>query len=72
MASNPDQPCKVCKQIRYFLLVAVPLLLLIGTRPDVGVPSFPIEMAFTNMILLGFFAVLAWRIYTDYFKNRKK
>jgi len=72
MASNPDRPCKVCKQIRYFLLVAVPLLLLIGTRPDVGVPSFPIEMAFTNMILLGFFAVLAWRIYTDYFKNRKK
>ena len=59
MASNPDQPCKVCKQIRYFLLVAVPLLLLIGTRPDVGVPSFPIEMAFTNMIFWGFLP--CWR-----------
>ncbi len=66
-----EQPCKVCKQIRYFLLVAAPILLLIGTRPDVAVPSIPIEFLFTNFILVAFFAVLAFRIYTDYFKKKK-
>ena len=66
-----EQPCKVCKQIRYFLLVAAPILLLIGTRPDVAVPSIPIEFLFTNFILVAFFAVLAFRIYTDYFNKKK-
>ncbi|MAM80038.1 MAG: hypothetical protein CMP89_04720 [Gammaproteobacteria bacterium] len=66
-----DQPCKVCKQIRYFILVAAPILLLIGTRPDVAVPSVPIEFLFTNFIIFAFIAVLAFRIYTDYFKKKK-
>ena len=66
-----DQPCKICKQIRYFLLVAAPLLIIIGTRPDVAVPTIPIENLFTNYIADGFIAVLAFRIYTDYFKNKK-
>jgi len=66
-----EQPCKVCKQIRYFLLVAAPILILIGTRPDVAVPSIPIEFLFTNFILFALFAILAFRIYADYFKKKK-
>jgi disulfide bond formation protein DsbB len=65
-----EQPCKICKQIRYFLLVAAPILLLIGTRPDVAVPNIPIEFLFTNFILFALFATLAFRIYTDYFKKK--
>lgn len=65
-----EQPCKICKQIRYFILVAVPLLLLIGLRPDIVVPTIPIEFLFTNFILFAFLAVLAFRIYTDYFKKK--
>jgi hypothetical protein len=66
-----EQPCKICKQIRYFILVAAPLLLLIGMRPDVAVPAIPIEFLFTNFILIAFLAVVAFRIYTDYFKKKK-
>jgi hypothetical protein len=66
-----EQTCKVCKQIRYFLLIAAPILVLIGTRPDVAVPSIPIEIIFTNGIVFGFIAVLVYRIYTDYFKKKK-
>ncbi|HAY46744.1 MAG TPA: hypothetical protein DCY55_10750 [Gammaproteobacteria bacterium] len=65
-----EQPCKICKQIRYFILVAVPLLLLIGLRPDIVVPAIPVEFLFTNFILFAFLAVLAFRIYTDYFKKK--
>jgi len=66
-----DQPCKVCKLIRYFMLVAVPLLVLIGTRPDVAVPSIPIEMLFTNFVAVAFISVLAFRVYKDYFSKKK-
>ena len=66
-----EHPCKICKQIRYFLLVAAPLLIIIGTRPDVAVPTIPVETIFTNFIAIAFVAVLAFRIYTDYFKNKK-
>jgi len=66
-----DQPCKICKQIRYFLLVAAPLLVLIAARPDVAVPTIPVENLFTNVIAIAFVAVLSFRIYTDYFKNKK-
>jgi len=55
-----------------FLLFAAPILVLIATNPDLAVPSIPIESLFTNFILLGFIAVVAWRIYVDYWKDRKK
>ena len=66
-----DQPCKICKQIRYFILVAAPLLVLIAARPDVAVPTIPVENLFTNVIAIAFVAVLSFRIYTDYFKKKK-
>jgi len=65
-----DQPCKICKQIRYFLLVAIPLLILIGTQPDILVPGIPIENIFTSFIAIAFTGVLAYRVYTDYFKKK--
>ena len=64
------QPCKICKQIRYFILVATPLLVLIAVRPDVAVPTIPVETLFTNFIAIAFIAVLCYRIYTDYFKKK--
>jgi disulfide bond formation protein DsbB len=66
-----DQPCKVCKLIRYFMLVAVPLLVLIATRPDIAVPAIPIETLYTNFIVIAFACVLVFRIYKDYFKKKK-
>ena len=72
MKPNAPPPCKVCKQIRMFLFFAVPVLMLIGTRPDVAVPSIPIELIFTNFIIVAFITVVAWRIYADYWKDRKK
>ena len=53
------------------MLVAVPLLVLIGTRPDVAVPSIPIEMLFTNFVAGAFISVLAFRVYKDYFSKKK-
>ena len=53
------------------MLVAVPLVVLIGSRPDVAVPAIPIEMLYTNVIVIAFICELAFRIYKDYFKKKK-
>lgn len=66
-----DQPCKVCKQIRIFLSIAIPLLVIIGTQPNIAVPTIPVEEIFTNFIAVAFLAVLGYRIYVDYFKKKK-
>ena len=72
MKPNAEPTCKVCKQIRMFLLFAVPIVMLIATRPDVAVPSIPIEFVFTNFVVISVVVVIAWRIYADYWKGRKK
>ncbi len=69
MAQQPV--CKVCRQIRYFFLVAAPILVLIGTRPDVAVPTIPIEELFTWFIAIAFLSVIAFRVYKDYFSSNK-
>mgnify|MGYP001402224252 CR=1 FL=1 len=69
MAQQPV--CKVCRQIRYFFLVAVPILVLIGTRTDVAVPAIPIEELFTWFIVIAFLLIVAFRVYKDYFSNNK-
>ena len=53
MKPNAEPTCKVCKQIRMFLLFAVPIVMLIATRPDVAVPSIPIEFIFTNFVVIS-------------------
>ncbi len=69
MAQQPT--CKVCRQIRYFFLVAVPILVLIGTRTDVAVPAIPIEELFTWFIVIAFLLIVAFRVYKDYFSSNK-
>ena len=72
MSTNNKPVCKVCLQIRYFLLVAVPLLVLIGVQGDVPVLSVPIHELAANGAMLFFLGALAWRIYEFKADNQKR
>ncbi len=72
MRPQAQPTSKVGKTIRIFLLFAVPILMLIGTRPDIAVPAIPIEFIFTNFIAIALVTVRVWRIYADYWKKRRK
>tara|TARA_Y100001934_G_scaffold190347_1_gene224352 strand:- start:390 stop:548 length:159 start_codon:yes stop_codon:yes gene_type:complete len=52
-------------------MIAIPLIVLISTQAELELPEFPIENAFANLIGVLFVVVIAFRIYTDYFKNKK-
>ena len=71
MTPKEKEPCSICVQIRYFVMIAIPLIVLIATQSELELPAFPIENAFANLIGVLFVVVIAFRIYTDYFKNKK-
>ena len=62
--SQPEKPvCKVCMRIRWFMAIAIPLVVLIGANADSPLPYIPLHEIITVVISVGLVLVLSWRIY---------
>ena len=70
MAQSQKPVCTVCIRIRWFLLFAVPLVLLMGTQTDMQPPEIPLHEIVAQFILLALIVVLGWRI-VEYRNERK-
>lgn len=70
MAQSQKPVCTVCIRIRWFLLFAVPLILLIGTQTDMTPPEIPLHEIVAHGILLALVVVLAWRVIE--YRNEQK
>lgn len=70
MAQSQKPVCTVCIRIRWFLLFAVPLILLIGTQTDMPPPEIPLHEIVAQGILLALVVVLGWRIIE--YRNEQK
>jgi uncharacterized membrane protein YccC len=62
--------CVVCIRIRWFLFMAVPLLLLMGTQTDLEPPEIPLHELVAQGIMFALIVVLSWRIY-EYRQEKK-
>ena len=62
MAQSQKPVCAVCIRIRWFLLFAVPLVVLMGTQTDMQPPEIPLHEIVAQGILLALVVVLGWRI----------
>jgi|TARA_B110000902_G_scaffold192042_1_gene217554 hypothetical protein len=54
--------CAVCRQIRYFLMLGIPLLVLIGTQHDLQPPAIPLHEVVANFIVIALIIVVFWKI----------
>jgi len=70
MAQSQKPVCTVCIRIRWFLLFAVPLVLLMGTQTDMEPPEIPLHEIVAQGILLALVVVLGWRV-VEYRNERK-
>jgi hypothetical protein len=70
MPQSQKPVCTVCIRIRWFLLFAVPLILLIGTQTDMTPPEIPLHEIVAQGILLALVVVLGWR-FIEY-RNEQK
>jgi|GEM_PF-868081 uncharacterized membrane protein YccC len=69
--SQPQKPvCAVCIRIRWFLMMAVPLVLLMGTQTDLEPPEIPLHELVAQGIMIALVIVLSWRIY-EYRQEKK-
>ena len=51
--------CAVCRQIRYFLMVGIPLVILIGTQNDLEPPAIPLHEVVANFIVVALVIVVS-------------
>ena len=70
MAQSQKPVCAVCIRIRWFLLFAVPLVVLMGTQTDMQPPEIPLHEIVAQGILLALVVVLGWRIVE--YRNEQK
>lgn len=63
MSQAKKPVCVVCIRIRWFLLMAVPLVLLMGTQTELEPPEVPLHELVAQGILIALVIVLSWRIY---------
>ena len=70
-ASMPRPPCKICRQIRVYLIFAIPLIFMSFFGIEVDWPEDINMTAMVGNLFLGAFCLLvAWRIYVDYFRKK--
>ena len=55
--------CAICRQIRYFLMVGIPLVVLIGTRTDLEPPAIPLHEIVANFIIIALVIVVFWKVW---------
>lgn len=67
---NSDQPCRVCKLIRVYLFVAVPVLFFLWLRPEVSLLAGVDLIGLSSKVVgVGLVAVVAWRAYIEFWKR---
>ena len=70
MSESKKPVCVVCIRIRWFLFMAVPLVLLMGTQTDLEPPEIPLHELVAQGIMFALVVVLSWRIY-EYRQEKK-
>ena len=55
--------CAICRQIRYFLMVGIPLVVLIGTRTDLQPPAIPLHEIVANFVVIALVIVVFWKVW---------
>ena len=55
--------CAICRQIRYFLMVGIPLVVLIGTRTDLEPPAIPLHEIVANFVVIALVIVVFWKVW---------
>ena len=68
---GPD--CRVCRLIRVYLLVAIPVLMMMWIRPDFQIPKGIDGRAIVGYTFaVGVVLMVAYKYYTDIYRKKRK
>ncbi len=70
MTQSQKPVCEVCIRIRWFMAIAIPLVVLVGTQSDLPLPQVPLHDIAATSIVIALAAIFAWRYY-EYKRDKK-
>jgi len=66
-------PCAVCKLVRTYMLVAIPMILIMWTRPELKkLQGISLTNGFATIITIGFVTMVVWKYYQEFWKPRRE
>ena len=66
------QDCAVCRLIRVYILIAVPMIGLVWLNPDSSnefLSEFSLTNIFAYLVGIVFVSLVAWKAYNEYWKR---
>ena len=64
-------PCAVCKLVRMYLLVAVPIILIMWIRPEVSrLKGYDLTNIFSTLIGVMLVCTILWKAYHEFWKPK--
>jgi len=71
MPENNAKPgCAVCRIIRLYLIIAVPLIIAVAFGPETSILTEIDLLRLTSYLIgLGFVVTVAWRAYQEYWRK---
>jgi hypothetical protein len=71
-SKDKGKDCKTCKQIRYFLVIAAAILMLMWSQPDWRLPpGFDYATLVGDLFLWAFLLVFAYKAWRYFFDKNK-
>ncbi len=73
MDNQNRSPCAVCKLVRTYMLVAIPMILIMWTRPELKkLQGISLTNGFATIITIGFVTMVVWKYYQEFWKPRRE
>ena len=66
MAVNKSEDCQVCKYIRWYFTVGVPIVFFTWMQPELNIfKGLDLGNIFATAIMIGLIGVVAWKYYDE-------
>ncbi|MDB9814723.1 hypothetical protein OAC10_00670 [bacterium] len=69
---NKKPPCAVCKLVRTYFLIAVPMLFLLYMKPEMSLlKGIALTDVFATVIGVMFVITILWKAYQEFWKPKR-
>ena len=70
---NQKPPCAVCRLIRTYMLIAIPMILILYIQPEFNrLKGIALTDLFATFIGVMFVVTVLWKAYIEYWKPKRE
>ena len=66
MVANKNEDCQVCKYIRWYCMIGVPIVFFTWMQPELNIfKGLDLGNIFATAIMIGLTCVIVWKYYDE-------